>query len=119
MTYQGNQRLPYDMQYLKLCEVYEELEKNPSRLKKIEILSEFLKKLKEKDYEILYLIQGRVWPDYEEKEFGISTQLTIKALAKSSGKPESDIVKKWKKQRKRLYSKKWYVSSQRKSHNFY
>jgi len=85
------------MQYLKLCEVYEELEKNPSRLKKIEILSEFLKKLKEKDYEILYLIQGRVWPDYEEKEFGISTQLTIKALAKSSGKPESDIVKKWKK----------------------
>jgi len=85
------------MQYSKLCEVYEELEKNPSRLKKTEIISEFLKKLKDKDRDVLYLLQGRVWPDYEEKEFGISSQLTIKALAKSSGKPDSEIVKKWKK----------------------
>ncbi len=85
------------MQYSKLCEIYEELEKNPSRLKKTEIISEFLKKLKEQDRDVLYLLQGRVWPDYEEKEFGISSQLTIKALAKSSGKSEADIVKKWKK----------------------
>jgi len=85
------------MQYSKLCETYEELEKNPSRLKKTEIISEFLKKLKEKDREIVYLIQGRVWPDYEEKEFGISSQTIIKALSKASGKSESDIVKKWKK----------------------
>jgi DNA ligase-1 len=86
------------MKYSNLCEIYEELEKNPSRLKKTEILSEFLKKIKhEKHREILYLIQGRVWPDYEEKEFGISSQTIIKALAKSSGKSESDIMKKWKK----------------------
>ena len=85
------------MKYTELCEVYERLEKNPGRLKKTEILSEFLKKLKDKDREVMYLLQGRVWPDYEEMEFGISSQLTIKALAKSSGKPESDIVKKWKK----------------------
>jgi len=86
------------MHYSKLCEIYEELEKNPSRLKKTEILSEFLKTLKhEKHREIIYLLQGRVWPDWEEKEFGISEQLTIKALAKSTGKPEEEIVKKWKK----------------------
>ncbi|MBM3247273.1 ATP-dependent DNA ligase [Candidatus Pacearchaeota archaeon] len=86
------------MQYQKLCEVYEELEKNPSRLKKTEILAEFLKSIKnEKHHEIVYLLQGRVWPDYEEKEFGISTQLTIKALARATGKQEEEIVKKWKK----------------------
>ncbi len=85
------------MLYSKLCEVYEELEKNPSRLKKTEIISEFLKKLKEKDREIVYLLQGRVWPDYEEKEFGISSQTIIKALSKASGKSEPEIVKKWKK----------------------
>jgi DNA ligase-1 len=86
------------MHYQKLCEIYEELEKNPSRLKKTEILSEFLKTIKqEKHREIIYLIQGRVWPDYEEKEFGISSQLTIKALARATGKPEQEIVKKWKK----------------------
>jgi len=86
------------MHYSKLCEIYEELEKNPSRLKKTEILSEFLKAIKhEKHREIIYLLQGRVWSDWEEKEFGISEQLTIKALAKSTGKPEQEIVKKWKK----------------------
>ncbi len=69
------------MHYSKLCEIYEELEKNPSRLKKAEILSEFLKTIKhEKHREIIYLLQGRVWPDWEEKEFGISEQLTIKAI---------------------------------------
>jgi len=86
------------MLYSKLCETYEELEKNPSRLKKTEILSEFLKTIKhEKHREIIYLLQGRVWPDYEEKEFGISNQLTIKALAKATGINEKEIVKRWKK----------------------
>jgi len=86
------------MKYSKLCETYEELEKNPSRLKKTEILAEFLNKLKkEKNKEIIYLLQGRVFPDYEEKELGISTQITIKALSKAVGMPEENIVKKWKK----------------------
>ncbi len=86
------------MKYSQLCETYELLEGDSSRLKKTEILAEFLKKLEPgKNREIIYLLQGRVWPDYNEKEFGISSQLTIKALAKSSGKPESEVVKKWKK----------------------
>lgn len=86
------------MLYSKLCSVYEELEKNPSRLKKTEILSEFLEKLKkDKNKEIIYLLQGRIFPDYDEREIGISEQLTIKALAKATGLNEKEIVKKWKK----------------------
>ena len=86
------------MQYLELCEVYEELEKNSSRLKKTEILSNFLKKLKkEKNKETIYLTQGKIFPDYDEREIGISNQLTIKALAKSTGISDSEIVKLWKK----------------------
>ncbi|MDD5192627.1 MAG: ATP-dependent DNA ligase [Candidatus Nanoarchaeia archaeon] len=86
------------MKYSELCEVYEELEKNPSRLKKTEILSDFLKKLKhEHDKQIIYLIQGKAFPDYSEKEFGISEQLCIKALSKSSGISDKEIVLKWKK----------------------
>ncbi len=86
------------MQYSKLCETYEELEKNPSRLKKTEILSEFLKSLKQEDNkEVIYLLQGKVFPDYSEKEFGISEQLCIKALSKASGNNTKDIILKWKK----------------------
>jgi len=86
------------MQYQKLCEVYQELEENSSRLKKIEILSNFLKTLKkEKNLETIYLLQGTVWPDYIENEFGISQQLSIKALAKTTGLSTSEIMKKFKK----------------------
>ncbi len=86
------------MQYSQLCEVYEDLEKNPSRLKKTEILSNLLKTLKhEKNKEIIYLIQGKVFPDYCEKEFGISEQLCIKALLKSSGISKDKIVSEWRK----------------------
>jgi len=86
------------MNYQKLCDIYEDLEQNPSRLKKTEILSNFLKTLKkEKNLEVVYLLQGRVWPDYIEKEFGISSQLSIKALSKATGLPTSEIVKKHKK----------------------
>jgi len=86
------------MHYSTLCEVYEELEKNPSRLKKTEILSEFLKKIKnEKNKDMIYLLQGKVFPDYSEKEFGISEQLCIKALEKASGISSKEIVNKWRK----------------------
>ena len=86
------------MQYSELCGTYEDLGKNPSRLKKTEILSEFLKKLKhEKDKQVIYLLQGKVFPDYDEREFGISEQLCIKALEKSSGISKKEIVSKWRK----------------------
>ena len=52
------------MKYLELAETYQELERNPSRLKKVEILSEFLKKLKQNSMpETIYLIQGKAFPD--------------------------------------------------------
>jgi len=86
------------MQYKELCEVYENLEKNPSRLVKTTILADFLKKLKsEKNKGIIYLIQGKAFPDYSEKEFGISEQLCIKALEKASGISKKEIIHKWRK----------------------
>ena len=86
------------MEYKKLCEVYEDLEQTPSRLKKSQILSILLKEIiKSKDKEIVYLRQGKVYPDYSKKEFGISEQLCIKALTKASGIPNKEIVNKWRK----------------------
>jgi DNA ligase-1 len=87
------------MQYKELAKIYENLEKNSSRLKKIEILSEFLIKLKKSknpNFETLYLLQGTVFPDFDEREFGISDKLCIKALVKASGISEHEIMKSWK-----------------------
>ncbi|MGV8151994.1 MAG: ATP-dependent DNA ligase [Candidatus Nanoarchaeia archaeon] len=89
------------MLYSHLCEVYEKLEKNSSRLIKTEIISYFLNEVRSKNYpdskEIVYLLQGKVFSDNSLKEFGISEQLCIKAIAKASGEQEKKIVLKWKK----------------------
>ncbi|MBM3234307.1 ATP-dependent DNA ligase [Candidatus Pacearchaeota archaeon] len=86
------------MKYLELAKLYSELENEPSRLKKTEILAEFLRKLKqEKNLEIIYLLKGRIFPDYDTREIGISTQLAIKALSKSTGISDEEIIKLWKK----------------------
>jgi DNA ligase 1 len=85
------------MKYSNLCKVYKELEESPSRLKKTEIISDFLKKLKKEDKDIIYLLQGKVFPDYSTEELGISDRLCIKALVKASGETENKIIERWKK----------------------
>ena len=85
------------MEYVKLCEVYKMLENTSKGLAKREILSKFFSKLKkEKDFKIVYLLQGRVFPDYEEKELGISIQLTFKAISQACGIEEKKIVEEFK-----------------------
>lgn len=84
------------MLYKKLAELYESLSDTASRLKKIEILADFLKHLHESDRDVLYLILGRVFPEYEEKRIGISNQLAIKAIAKSCGVESKEVIKLWR-----------------------
>ena len=84
------------MKYQKLAELYDELSSTTKRLKKIEILSSFLKELKESDSNILYLLLGRIYPEYDQREIGISNQLAIKAIAKATGTQSERVVKEWK-----------------------
>src|SRR3989344_2144061 len=85
------------MLYSQLAEFYERLEKTSKRLEKTVILAELLQNLKhEKDKSIIYLIRGRIFPDYDSREMGISSQLAIKSISKAMGISASEIVKKWK-----------------------
>lgn len=85
------------MNYLELCEVYEKLGGTTKRLEKIEILSQFLKELDIKDREVIYLLLGKIYSSYDEREMGISSQTVIKALSKATGESESAVVQGWKK----------------------
>ena len=86
------------MKYNLLAQTYQELEDHPSRLKKIEILADFLDKLQSSKLPgTIYLLQGKAFPDYSEKEFGISEKLAIKALSKASGVSDTELTNKWKK----------------------
>lgn len=83
------------MDYQKICEVYEKLEATKKGLEKTVILSGFLKELK-KEPKTIYLLQGRLFPDYDEREIGISIQLAIKALAQATGISEEKVVESFK-----------------------
>ncbi len=86
------------MQYSEFVNLYEALTKTAKHLEKTEILSEFLKKLKTRgNPEWIYLLKGRVFPEYDSREFGISDKLTIKAIAKAAGIKEEELHKRYRK----------------------
>ncbi|MFH1787451.1 MAG: ATP-dependent DNA ligase [archaeon] len=84
------------MRYKKLAQLYEELSSTTKRLEKIETLSKFLKYLPKEDKDIMYLLLGDIYPEYDERRIGISSQLAIKAISKSTGTPEKKVIHEWK-----------------------
>ncbi len=85
------------MQYSELAGFYEKLEGTTKRLEKTHILSILFSKAREEDLkELAYLAQGTVFPAYDEREIGISSQLIMKSISAATGISQSEIEKKWK-----------------------
>ncbi len=85
------------MYYSELAKIYSELEGSNKRLDKIEIISNFLKKCNNDDLSrVIYLIQGKVFPHYDERKIGMGSRLILKAIGKATGVSEIDVEKKWK-----------------------
>lgn len=84
------------MRYEKLAELYEEASSTTKRLEKIDILSKFLKQIKKEDRDILYLLLGDIYPEYDERRIGISNKLAIKSISKATGTEEKKVIKEWK-----------------------
>lgn len=84
------------MLYKKLAQLYENLSSTTKRLEKIEILSKFLKSLHNDDRDAMYLLEGMIYPRYDERRIGISNQLAIKAISKATGTDTKKIIQEWK-----------------------
>ncbi len=84
--------------YKKLVEVYEKISSTSSRLEKQDIITDFLLDIKENDpditYDVVLLLQGKIFPPWSDKEMGISTQLIIKSLSQLLGETTKDIENK-------------------------
>ena len=87
------------MDYLKLTRTYTQLEHTTKRLEKTSILVSLLKELNSKQEAdaVLHLLRGSVFPSWDEQKSGISEQLVVKALAKSTGFSTEKIKKYWAK----------------------
>ena len=86
------------MQYSKLVEVYEKLEATTKRLEHTYIISEFLKKISlEYLGTTILLLEGRVFPRWDEREMGIASKIMAKAIGLASGESKERIISEWKK----------------------
>ena len=82
------------MRYSSLVGLYEELESTTKRLEKIDILSKFLKKIEtDKLRIIVYLAEGRIFPEWDKRKIGFSERLMFKALNLGSGESIDKIEK--------------------------
>ncbi|MBD3263018.1 ATP-dependent DNA ligase [Candidatus Woesearchaeota archaeon] len=84
--------------YKALAEVYEDLESTTKKLKKRDIIADFIKKLPSEQLQrVVLLVMGRVFPAWSDKEIGIANKLMIKAISKATGANLKDVKKEFKK----------------------
>ncbi len=80
------------MRFLELAETLDKIESTTKRLEIVDLISGLLKKTEEEDIkETVFLLQGKVAPDYEGIELGIAEKIAIRALASLSGLREAVI----------------------------
>ena len=80
------------MKYALIADSYEKIEATTKRLEMTDYLVELLKTTPEELIDkVVYLTQGKIYPDFVGIEIGIAEKLAIKALARASGLSEDKI----------------------------
>jgi DNA ligase 1 len=86
------------MYFSELAETFEKMEKTTSRLELTDYLVHVLKRTPIQTIDkMIYLIQGKLGPDYQSKELGVAEKVVIKSLALASGYSIKDIQIKYNK----------------------
>ncbi|MBI1972391.1 ATP-dependent DNA ligase [Candidatus Woesearchaeota archaeon] len=86
------------MHYQRLVHLYLALEKTTKRLEKTALLAAFLKEVpKDEVQDVVYLLQGLVFPPWDERKIGFSSRLMLKAISVASGASADSVEKLWSK----------------------
>ncbi len=82
------------MEYSYLVKYYLELGSTTKRLEKVDILSKLFKEADTEELSlIVYLIEGSVFPELDERKIGFSSRLMLKALSSVTGVNQDEIEK--------------------------
>ena len=85
-----------NMDYSQLVKVYEELSNTTKLLEKRDILSNFLRSVDKKNLEnVINLLQGRNFPEWDSRKIGVGTQIIMKSLSTTAGISTNEINKLW------------------------
>ena len=81
------------MKYQELTDAYAKIEATTKRLEMTDLLVELLKKTpKELLPKMMYLTQGKLYPDFQGVEIGIADKLAIRAISEGTGKKAEDVT---------------------------
>ncbi|RLF47042.1 MAG: ATP-dependent DNA ligase [Thermoplasmata archaeon] len=83
------------MEYIKVVDVYEKISETTKRLEMTDYLVDLFKSTPPEIIDkVVYLSQGKIYPDFVGTELGVGEKVTLKAISFASGHKESDVKKK-------------------------
>ncbi len=86
------------MHYQQLVDLYLSLEKTTKRLEKTKLIADFLKEVpKETIKDVVYLVQGKVFPPWDERKIGFSSRSMLKVISVASGTSVDKVEHLWSK----------------------
>jgi DNA ligase-1 len=81
------------LRYSSIAEAYEKIEATTKRLEMTDYLVEILKETPTTLIDkVVYLTQGKLYPDFVGIEIGVAEKLAVRAVARAAGHRERDIV---------------------------
>ena len=84
------------MLFNEVAEYFDKIEKASSRLVMTDYLAELFEKMPSEDAKkIVYLLQGRISPQFEGKEIGFGEKLISEGISKSTGFTREEVDKKF------------------------
>jgi len=83
------------LDYAVVADAYEKIEATTKRLEMTDLLVDLLKKTpKNVIAKVVYLTQGKLYPDFVGVEIGVAEKLALKALAKASGRKDAELLQR-------------------------
>jgi DNA ligase-1 len=80
------------LNYANIADAYEKIEATTKRLEMTSLLVELLKATPKNEIaKVVYLTQGKIYPDFVDLQIGVAEKLAVKALSRASGRKETEI----------------------------
>ena len=80
------------MNYAIIADAYEKIEATTKRLEMTSLLVELLKATPKSEIaKVVYLTQGKIYPDFVDLQIGVAEKLAVRALSRASGRKEPEI----------------------------
>src|SRR5437868_2170009 len=85
------------MRFRTLADTLETLEPVTGRLQMIAILADLLRQPDPEEVgELVYLVQGRLLPDFIQEEFGMNERLIVRSISQAYDVPQDAVLDRWK-----------------------